>query len=135
VLAEWRLEAELVTLSACETGVSQILRGDEPMGLVRAFLSAGARAVLVTQWPVDDLATYFLMERFYALLGEAGGADLGALLHQAQSWLQGLTVAAAQQILAQAAIAPPPEWQQLPATALPYASPEFWAGFILVGRS
>ncbi len=38
----WRLRAELVTLSVCQTGVSRVLRGDEPMGLVRAFLRGDA---------------------------------------------------------------------------------------------
>lgn len=134
LLADWRLSAELVTLSACETGVSQILRGDEPMGLVRAFLSAGARAVLVTQWPVDDLATFLLMGRFYAGIKEAGeAADLAALLHEAQSWLQQLTISAAQIILDRSAINPPAAWAGLPAEAAPYAAPEYWAGFILVG--
>ncbi len=133
VLADWRLEAELVTLSACETGVSQILRGDEPMGLVRAFFSAGARSVLVTQWPVDDLATYFLMGRFYELVQLAETADLPWLLHQSQSWLQQLTVGEAQAILARSAIQPPAAWAGLSAADTPYAAPEFWAGFTLVG--
>ncbi|MCB0035729.1 MAG: CHAT domain-containing protein, partial [Anaerolineales bacterium] len=57
ILRHWDLRAELVTLSACQTGVSRVLRGDEPMGLVRAFLYAGARSVLVSQWPVEDLPT------------------------------------------------------------------------------
>jgi len=134
VLADWRLEAELVTLSACETGVSQILRGDEPLGLVRAFLFAGAQAVLVTQWPVDDLATYFLMGRFYELVGSEKTADIPLLLHQAQSWLQQLTVTEAQAILGRSAIQPPAAWAGLSAADTPYAAPEFWAGFILVGN-
>ena len=133
VLRDWRLSTDLVTLSACETGVSQILRGDEPMGLVRAFLSAGARAVLVTQWPVDDLATFLLMSRFYTLVRAAETADLGIMLHRAQSWLKQITRAEAEAILHQAAIAPPPELAQLPAAAMPYADPIYWAGFILIG--
>lgn len=133
VLYGWQLSAELVTLSACETGVSQILRGDEPMGLVRAFLSAGARAVLVTQWPVDDLATFLLMGRIYALVRAAETVDLSTMLHRAQGWLKQITRAETEAILQRAAIAPPPELTQLPATATPYADPIYWAGFILIG--
>jgi CHAT domain-containing protein len=133
VLTGWQLSAELVTLSACETGISQILRGDEPMGLVRAFLSAGAHAVLVTQWPVDDLATFLLMGRFYTLVRAAETADLGTMLHRAQSWLKQITRAEAEAILHQAAIVPPPELTKLPAAAMPYADPVYWAGFILIG--
>jgi tetratricopeptide (TPR) repeat protein len=133
ILTGWRLTAELVTLSACETGVSQILRGDEPMGLVRAFLSVGARAVLVTQWPVDDLATFLLMHHFYTLAQEAKTADLGLLLHRAQSWLKQVTPAEAELILQQAAIETPPDWTRLATDAPLYADPVYWAGFVLIG--
>lgn len=135
VQQNWRLQASLVTLSACETGVSQILRGDEPMGLVRAFLHAGARAVLVTQWPVDDLATFLLMDCFYRLLRNDDAAGLGALLQQAQSWLQQLTIAEATAVLSRCAVEPPLTWTAQPAEATPYRAPEFWAGFILVNSS
>lgn len=85
VLAGPRLGAELVTLSACRSGLSRVLRGDEPMGLVRAFLSAGARAVIVTQWPVEDESARLLMERLYAALAAQGaGADPAATLREAQ---------------------------------------------------
>jgi CHAT domain-containing protein len=65
-----RLNADLIVLSACETGLGSGLRrdvppGDDWVGLVRAFLYAGAHSVLATLWPVDDRATALLMERFY----------------------------------------------------------------------
>ncbi|HUN35410.1 MAG TPA: CHAT domain-containing protein [Trebonia sp.] len=59
------LNASLVTLSGCETGVSANHPGDELIGLVRAFLYARASAVLVSLWPVRDKSTAFLMRRFY----------------------------------------------------------------------
>jgi tetratricopeptide (TPR) repeat protein len=132
VQQSWRLQARLVTLSACETGVSQILRGDEPMGLVRAFLHAGARAVLVTQWPVDDLATYLLMDRFYGLLQEDDNADMGAVLRRAQRWLQQLTIADAGTLLRPSREGLAALWAAQAPGATPYRAPEFWAGFILV---
>jgi CHAT domain-containing protein len=58
------LPADLVTLSACQTGLGK-LSGDGMIGLSRAFLVAGARAVLVSQWSVSDEATALLMESFY----------------------------------------------------------------------
>lgn len=134
VLAAWHLAAQLVTLSACETGLSQILRGDEPMGLVRAFLSVGAQAVLVSQWRVDDLATFLLMRRFYQLVSRESSPKLSAALHQAQAWLRQLAVGEAQAILAEAGAFVPPDWAPLPADHTPFAAPEFWAGFILVGQ-
>ena len=130
VLENWSLQAELVTLSACETGISQILRGDEPMGLVRAFLYAGAKDVLVTQWPVDDLATFLLMRQFYEAL-QTNPTDLPFALAQAQQWLREVTAVTIQEIMqAYAPFAPPSHWAD---ESTPFAAPKYWAGFILVG--
>ncbi len=63
-----RLKCYLVTLSACETGVALIAPGDELLGLVRGFLSAGAQHVLVSLWTVDDAVTTRLMHTFYSHL-------------------------------------------------------------------
>jgi CHAT domain-containing protein len=58
------LPADLVALSACQTGLGRV-SGDGMIGLSRAFLVAGARAVLVSQWNVSDEATAALMTAFY----------------------------------------------------------------------
>lgn len=58
------LPADLVSLSACQTGLGKI-SGDGILGLSRAFLVAGARSVLVSLWSVDDEATEMLMAEFY----------------------------------------------------------------------
>lgn len=60
-----RLKAELVTLSACETGVHKIFAGEEILGLARGFLSAGAKSLLLSLWTVNDEATSRLMQIFY----------------------------------------------------------------------
>ena len=60
-----RLNAALVTLSACETGLSKIAAGDELLGLVRGFLTAGANALVLTLWTVNDEAAAQLMSEFY----------------------------------------------------------------------
>lgn len=59
------LRGALVTLSACETGVSKLAPGNELIGLARGFFTAGAPAVLVSLWVVDDAAAVELMKRFY----------------------------------------------------------------------
>jgi len=59
------LHARLVVLSACETGLGKLSRGDELVGLQRAFLYAGTPAVVTTLWKVDDRASYELMRAFY----------------------------------------------------------------------
>lgn len=59
------LDADLVTLSACETGLSKIANGDDLIGLTRGFLYAGSRSIVASLWKVDDLATAQLMTRFY----------------------------------------------------------------------
>lgn len=55
----------LVTLSACESGLGRIARGDEIQGFTRSFLTAGASGLLVSLWPVADDSTEFLMTHFY----------------------------------------------------------------------
>jgi len=64
------LAADLVVLSACQTGLgagalADVPAGDDWVGLTRAFLHAGAKHVVASLWPVADWATAALMERFY----------------------------------------------------------------------
>jgi CHAT domain-containing protein len=64
------LKAQLVVLSACETGLGQLSTGDELVGLQRAFLYAGSPAVVTTLWKVDDRASFTLMREFYDQLAK-----------------------------------------------------------------
>ena len=61
-----RLKAELVTLSACDTGTNSIAPGEELIGLARGFFSAGSTSILLSLWSVDDATTAELMSRFYS---------------------------------------------------------------------
>jgi CHAT domain-containing protein len=67
-----RLRARLVTLSACETGLSELFAGDELLGLARGFLSAGASGLIVSLWSVNDNATGRLMNSLYQHLQRRG---------------------------------------------------------------
>jgi CHAT domain-containing protein len=67
-----KLESQLVTLSACETGMNALAPGDELIGLARGFFSAGTPAVLLSLWTVDDEATTQLMTEFYRQLVSTG---------------------------------------------------------------
>lgn len=80
--AKLPLNAQLVTLSACETALSRVAPGDELLGLLRGFLMAGAKNVIATRWTVDDASTASLMASFYGKL-LSGGAP-GAALRAAQ---------------------------------------------------
>jgi CHAT domain-containing protein len=60
-----RLDADLVALSACETGIGKIASGDDVIGLTRGFLYAGASTIVASLWKVDDEATSVLMTSFY----------------------------------------------------------------------
>ena len=62
------LNADLVTLNACETALSKVSKGDDVVGFTRGFLYAGSRAILSSLWKVDDLAPRDLMVDFYANL-------------------------------------------------------------------
>ncbi len=75
------LKADLVVLSGCSTGLGR-LSGDGVLGLTRAFLYAGTRSLVVSQWDVSDRATAFIMDRFYAERG--AGRNKAAALRAAQ---------------------------------------------------
>jgi hypothetical protein len=63
-----KTSAELITLSGCGTGMSKIVAGDELIGLVRGFIYAGARSLVVSLWDVHDQTTATLMKNFYSLV-------------------------------------------------------------------
>ncbi len=82
-VARLSIDARLVVLSACQTGLgsgrlADVPPGDDWVGLVQAFQAAGARSVLATLWPVNDQATAELMKRFYVAI-RAGESESGAL--------------------------------------------------------
>ncbi|MCL6526774.1 MAG: CHAT domain-containing protein [Thermaceae bacterium] len=81
-----RLRAELVVLSACETGVSTPVGGDELLGLARGFLFAGAPCLVASLWPVRDEVTALLMAEFYRHL--QAGATVSSALRTAQQTLR-----------------------------------------------
>ncbi|WRH68497.1 MAG: CHAT domain-containing tetratricopeptide repeat protein [Planktothrix sp. GU0601_MAG3] len=81
------LPAELVVLSACETGLGQEIKGEGLVGLTRGFMYAGASRVVVSLWKVDDQSTAELMVKFYKGILEEGLAP-GAALRQAQIQMQ-----------------------------------------------
>jgi len=60
-----KLSAEVVVLSACQTGLGKEVRGEGLVGLTRGFMYAGAPRVVVSLWSVSDAATAELMTRFY----------------------------------------------------------------------
>lgn len=134
------LGADLVVLSACMGGLGHVVPGDELLGLQRAWLYAGAAAVVCALWEAPDLVTLLVMERFYAAL--AAGASAGEALRDAVVAVRELTGRELAQIFARwrdedpelaapgALPAIPPE---LEGAAL-YADPIYWAPFMLIGR-
>ncbi len=63
-----KLNSDLVVLSACKTGLGQFIKGEGIEGINRSFFYAGSSAVLMSLWPVNDQATFQMMERFYTHL-------------------------------------------------------------------
>jgi CHAT domain-containing protein len=76
--------AELVVLSACETGLGKVTRTEGVLGLQRGFHEAGARALAVSLWNVSDAATSVLMEEFYTNLWEGKAPTKLEALRRAQ---------------------------------------------------
>jgi CHAT domain-containing protein len=100
------LSAELVVLSACQTGLGDLKQAEGTVGLQRAFLAKGARSVLVSLWSVSDEATEQLMKSFYTHW--LGGDSKSEALRKAQQEVRGT-----------------------PASR--FYDPRYWAAFQLVG--
>jgi CHAT domain-containing protein len=69
------LDADLVTLSACDTALGKEMGGEGLVGLTRAFQYAGARSVLASLWGVADYSTAGFMKRFYGYLHDGKSKD------------------------------------------------------------
>ena len=101
-----KLPAELIVLSACETGLGKDVRGEGLVGLTRGFMYAGARRVIVSLWNVNDKATASLMQRVYAGILKTNKTPAASLrAAQIEMWRQ-------------------KQWQ----------SPYYWAGFVMQGE-
>ena len=72
-LYQLKLNAELVTLSGCATGMNVVTPGDELLGLIRGLLYAGAHSLLLTLWDVHDQSTSEFMTRFYRRFQDGQG--------------------------------------------------------------
>jgi tetratricopeptide (TPR) repeat protein len=84
-------QCRLVTLSACETGLTELNSlTDEYIGLPSGFLLAGSKAVVSSLWAVDDLSTALLMEAFYSQM--QAGLGVAKALNQAQRWVRNATL-------------------------------------------
>jgi CHAT domain-containing protein len=101
-----RLSAEVVVLSACQTGLGKEIRGEGLIGLTRGFMYAGAQRVVASLWQVDDSATAELMKRFYRGMLKDGQRPASALR------------AAQLEMLRQK----------------PWSSPYYWAPFVMQGE-
>ena len=102
-----KMNADLVTLSACSTGLGKLVNGEGVLGLTRAFFYAGARNVAVLLWNVNDFATATLMVSFYRHLSR--GVRESEALRQAK-----LSLLHSSQ----------PLWHH----------PYFWAAFVIEGE-
>ncbi len=102
------LDADLVVLSACETGLGAEQKGEGVMSLARAFGQSGASCIISSLWRVNDQSTARLFAAFYQFLADGETTD-GALQHTKLAYLNDPAIGAQQQ------------------------TPYFWAGFVAVG--
>ena len=103
-----KLDASLVTLSGCRTGVYRLGGGEEMLGLARSFLAAGAHSLLMSSWDVEDRSTSAVMQAFYQAV--FNGKGKGAALQLAQR-------------------------QLIDGEIAHFRHPYFWAPFYLVGET
>jgi CHAT domain-containing protein len=150
MLRGWRLDADLVTLSACETGLGRYSGGEGYLGFSQALFLSGARSLVLSLWKVDDVAAALLMTRFYENLmgrrpGLKGQMTKARALAEAKGWLRGLMAAEAEQVSGGLIRgldtdtargrrrAQPAKQPGAPAPRHGYSHPYYWAAFILIG--
>jgi len=129
----------LVTLSACETGLTEPLsNSDEYITLASGFLYAGSPNVVSSLWKVRDISTAFLMIKFYQNLQD--GESVAIALNQAQLWLRNGTTEELQEWTEQLSLTPNDEelifdyFDERDSTAKPFQSPYHWAAFCAIGQ-
>ena len=101
-----RLDADMIVLSACNTGFGNVQKGEGVMSLGYAFSYAGVSSVLMSHWQIDDKSTYLLMQNFYRNLAD-GMSKTNALRKAKLSMLGGKEIT--------------------------YSNPYYWAAFIIYG--
>jgi CHAT domain-containing protein len=132
-------QADLVTLSACCTGVVDAFQPlEEYLGLPTGFLLAGAKAVIGSQWKVNSIATAFIFDEFYRQLEQTGNKAIA--LKNAQNWLRRCTADELRQRASTWNLSKlePKEKFRLQRTlkrlsGTPFENPYYWAAFILTG--
>jgi CHAT domain-containing protein/tetratricopeptide (TPR) repeat protein len=144
ILRRWQLDADLVTLSACDTGLGRFSGGEGYLGFSQALFVAGARGLVLSLWPVEDAATALLMTRFYEnMLGTPEGTvkpmGKAEALAEAKRWLRGLSADELDGLTkdlpkrgTRGRIEPRAGAAGAKAVRT-YDHPYYWSGFILVG--
>ncbi|MFM9961391.1 MAG: tetratricopeptide repeat protein [Planctomycetaceae bacterium] len=143
VLRDWALDADLVVLSACQSGLGRYAGGEGYLGFAQALLLSGAKNLLLSLWKVDDQATALLMKRFYENLwasrpGMNAPLATSEALREAKSWLRKLSQTETDRLWK--------SWQRgdfIPTRdqveeddgSNPFQHPKYWAAFVLIGSA
>ncbi len=136
-------KCSLVTLSACETGLTDIRDNtDEYIGLPSGFLYAGATSVISTLWAVNDVSTAILMIKFYELFLSETRPPVAIALRESQLWLRSLTVKGLLEWVEASELLSSEHKTTIQDSFAygydddypPYESPHFWAAFCAVGQ-
>ncbi|WP_353932196.1 CHAT domain-containing protein [Okeanomitos corallinicola TIOX110] len=134
-------KCRLVTLSACETGITDMTNvSDEYIGLPSGFLYAGSPNVVSSLWTVNDLSTAFLMTRFYQNLQNF--QSVAVALNQAQPWLRDITRKELETWIEENQLPMSPavrmnlrrRLHKMSDDAQPFKSPFYWAAFCAIGK-
>ena len=137
-IADLALNADLVVMSACQSALGKLVEGEGVLGLSRAFLCAGADAVVASLWNVNDRSTCFMMQRFYENMVTRKMSKARALRQAKLDLLRGKLdpsrSAASRDV---AGIGPAMKPSKRPSASaaklIGYTHPYYWATFILVG--
>jgi CHAT domain-containing protein len=108
-IAELKLRADFVCLSACDTGIGKVYGGEGIVGFAQSFLVAGANGLCVSLWKVDDESTRVFMVQMYRAVSEQGMGYAGAISEIKRKFIRG-------------------------ECGKQYRSPYYWAPFVYYGK-
>jgi CHAT domain-containing protein len=125
-ISTFNIKADMLVLSACNTGNGKFYRGEGVTGIARAFSIAGAKSVVASLWPVDSYATLSLMQSFYTNL--KNGMNISESLHDAKKTLRTTDP----KKLGGADRALKMSRPGMKSSFSGYSSPYFWSPFIMI---
>ena len=134
-IAQLKLQADFVNLSACETGLGKVYGGEGIVGLTQSFLISGANGVSASLWTVNDRSTMIFMVGVYQLVNEKGMSFAKAMTEMKRAFIRGEITTDSYDSKTGKIKFSTSEPKPTKAKFQSYSNPFYWAPFVYYGRN